>query len=76
MTETSAQPQEQVAQLFMEHKGLGELAPVLVEKVEDQPCWYFDYLVDGARLELEVSWSEADGWDTTVTDFSYLERRR
>lgn len=69
-------PHEQVAQLFMERKGLGDLEPLTQEKVTGTPCWYFTYEVDENRLELEVAWtvddeaSDDDGtWEAMVTSF-------
>jgi len=62
-------PQARVAQVFMDHKGLGRLEPVTVEKVEGEPCWYFYYQLPEGKLELEVAWANGE-WQTTVTDFS------
>jgi len=67
-------PQTRVAQLFMERKGLGDLKPVNVEKVDGEPCWYFTYHVDAGSMELEVFWDEAKGeWETTVTGFTLTD---
>lgn len=61
------------AEAFMSNKGLGHLRPYAIEPLEDQPCWYFYYNVDGSTLELEVSWSHADGWQVMVTTFAAAE---
>lgn len=64
-------PQAQVAQFFMcDTKGL-DIRPHAVEKVDDQPCWYFYYDVDGNELELEVFFdAKLDDWTTVVTCIS------
>jgi hypothetical protein len=64
-------PQGRVAQQFMDHKGLGHLRPCDVDKLEDQPCWYFYYELPEGELELEVYWDHNDGtWETMVTTFT------
>ena len=70
MIDMAATPQGRVAQLFMEHKGLGHLQPYDIEKVEDEPCWYFYYELPEGDLELEVYWDPSDGWDTQVSTFT------
>jgi hypothetical protein len=65
-----ATPEALAAQHFMERKGLGHLEPFDVEKLDDQPCWYFYYDLPEGQLELEVFWDPRDGWETTVTTFS------
>lgn len=62
-------PQGRVAQQFMEHKGLGELKPYDMEKLDSTPCWYFYYELPEGTLELEVYWSERKGWEPLVTAF-------
>lgn len=62
-------PQARVAQLYMDHKGLSEIRPHAVEKVDGQACWYFIYELPEGDLELEVSWEAAGGWDAAVTSF-------
>lgn len=66
-------PQALAAQTFMRHKGLGEHVPYEVEKLDDQPCWYFYYEVDGGTLEIEASWDPTDGWDVMATAFAGSE---
>lgn len=63
-------PQGLAAQQFMDHKGLGRMAPYDFDKLDDQPCWYFYYDLDEGDLELEVFWDELDGWEVTVTTFT------
>lgn len=63
-------PQGRVAQQFMDHKGLGTFQPLEVEKLEDQPCWYFYYQLPEGDLELEVSWEYPEGWEVLVTTFT------
>ena len=63
-------PQARVAQQFMDHKGLGHLEPNGIEELEDQPCWYFYYMLPEGDLELEVFWDEREGWQVTVTTFT------
>jgi hypothetical protein len=65
---TEQTPQGRVAQLFMEHKGLGEIEPYDIEQVEGESCWYFYYRLPEGKLELEVSWEDGE-WDTLVTSF-------
>lgn len=68
-------PQELVAEQFMTHKGYGDIRPYDIDKLNDEPCWYFLYdLEDGATLELEVFWNGSE-WETTVTGFSLPEAR-
>ena len=62
-------PQGRAAQMFMGRKGLGQLKPYEVEKLDDQPCWYFYYDLPEGDLELEVFWDERDGWEVAVTAF-------
>jgi len=66
-------PQARVAQQFMDHKGLGHLRPVEIEELDDQPCWYFYYVLPEGDLELEVAW-EGGRWETTVTTFTLDSR--
>lgn len=63
-------PQGRVAQHFMDRKGLGELRPYNLEKLDNEPCWYFYYELPEGHLELEVSWAPNAGWDTQVTSFT------
>lgn len=65
---TEATPQARIAQLFMEHKGLGDIEPYAVEQVEGARCWYFYYRLPEGTLELEVSYE--DEWQTNVTSFT------
>lgn len=69
MTDDAETPQARAAQLFMDHKGLGEIKPYRDEKIEDEYCWYFYYRLPEGTLELEVAW-EDDEWNTTVTSFT------
>lgn len=66
-------PQARVAQQYMDHKGLSQMRPHTVEKVDDQACWYFIYQLPDGDLELEVTWERAGGWDATVTSFTLAE---
>lgn len=66
---TDIPPQEQVAALFMKHKGYSGLGPYHQEKLDGQPCWYFYYDLPEGILELEVSWDGAE-WDAYVTTFT------
>lgn len=63
-------PQGLVAQQFMEHKGLGHLEPFDIEKLDDQPCWYFCYQLPEGVLELEVYYDPDEQWKVTVTTFT------
>lgn len=63
-------PQGMVAQQFMENKGLTDVEPVEVDKVQGQPCWYFLYEMPEGDLELEVFWDADSGWEATVTTFT------
>ena len=63
------EPHEQVAANYMAHKGYPLLEPYDVEKLEDQPCWYFLYELDEGILELEIFWNGSD-WEATVTTFT------
>jgi hypothetical protein len=64
-------PQEQVAANFMARKGYRDIEPDDVEKLDDQPCWYFYYKLDEGTLELEVFWNEKRYvWETMVTTFT------
>lgn len=64
-------PQGRVAQDFMRHKGLGHFAPHDVDKIEDQPCWYFYYDLPDGHLELEVYYDDVDmEWECSVTTFT------
>lgn len=67
-------PQDQVAKLFMQHKGYHEsVQPSEVEKIEGQNCWYYLYDLAEGKLELEVSWDEPrQEWDTFVTNFQLV----
>lgn len=65
-------PQELVAQDFMKHKGYPNLEPSDVQKVDNQPCWYFLYELPEGTLELEVFW-DSQNWVTTVTTFTLGE---
>lgn len=67
--EDSETPQARVAQLFMEHKGLGSVQPYTFEKVEGEPTWYYYYDLPEGKLELEVAW-DGGAWDTVVTSFT------
>lgn len=65
------QPPEQVAaQAFMQLKGFPDAEARNMIRVEDQYCWYFYYdIEDEGEIELEVSWSESDGWSTMISSF-------
>lgn len=65
-------PQEQAAQQFMAWKGLPDELPVEIEKLADQPCWYFYYELPEGDLELEVNWTGRE-WQTTVTAFHLVQ---
>ena len=69
MTVTTLAPQEQVARLFMAHKGYADIEPYEVEKLDGQACWYFLYDLPEGTLELEVSW-DGNEWDALVTTFT------
>jgi hypothetical protein len=62
-------PEAMIAQHFMRKKGYKNVAPVEVEKVDGQTTWYFVYDLPEGILELEVAWTEKDGWVNTVTLF-------
>lgn len=64
----SESPEREVARLFMEQRGY-DVDPMTSERVDDDFCWYFYYELPEGLLELEVSWSQDDGWQSTVTDF-------
>ncbi len=69
-------PQALVAHDFMRHKGLGHLTPQDVDKIEDQPCWYFYYQLPEGDLELEVYYDAEDReWDCKVTTFTKPRER-
>lgn len=70
-----AQPQNVVARNFMERKGYRRIAPIDIEKLEDQPCWYYLYDLPEGRLELEVFWN-GEAWETTVTTFALHSESR
>lgn len=62
-------PEAQIAEHFMRHKGYDK-KPHSVEKLEDQPCWYFYYDLPEGELELEVFYDQdEDDWEVTVTAF-------
>ena len=63
------EPQDLAARQYMEHKGLGHLSPFDVEKLDDQPCWYYLYQLNDGTLELEVYWNGKE-WETTVCTFN------
>jgi hypothetical protein len=65
-------PHEQIAQLYMEHKGYPDIQPVAIEPLENDPCWYFVYELAEGTLELEVFWDGAE-WHTNVVTFSMLK---
>lgn len=65
-------PHEQVARQFMEHKGYKDIEPTDVQKLDDEPCWYFVYLLREGTLELEVFWDGRE-WQTLVTTFELRE---
>lgn len=65
-------PHEQVAQLFMEHKGYAGAVPRDIEKLDGWPCWYFTYQLNEGILELEVNWNGRD-WETLVTTFTLAQ---
>lgn len=60
---------ELAARWFMARKGYPGARPTSVDKLDDHPCWYFVYHLDGDVLELEVEWTGSD-WSTRVTTFS------
>jgi hypothetical protein len=62
-------PQAQIAQHFMQHKGI-EVEPHDVEQLHGQPCWYFYYQLPQGELELEVAYDAGrDDWNVSVTCF-------
>lgn len=62
-------PQAQIAQHFMKHKGLN-VRPFEIERLENQPCWYFYYQLPEGQLELEVFYNQtSDDWEVAVTCF-------
>lgn len=63
-------PQARIAQHFMrETKGI-HVEPHEVDKLDDQPCWYFYYTLPQGELELEVSYdADEDDWTVIVTAF-------
>lgn len=61
-------PQDVVAEDFMDRKGFPNEQPVMIDKLDDQPCWYFVYNLPDGVLELEVSWDGSE-WQTLVTTF-------
>jgi hypothetical protein len=64
-------PQATVAHHFMAHKGYKNAEPCDVEKLDNQPCWYFLYRLPEGNLELEVFYnSEIQDWEATVTVFT------
>ena len=65
-------PQSQAARQFMEHKGLGHILPHSEDKLEGQPCFYFEYELPEGDLELEVLWDKGQ-WLTMVTTFTLVE---
>jgi hypothetical protein len=65
-------PQDLAAALFMEHKGFPGLEPYDIDKIEDEPCWYYLYEMPEGILELEVFWNGED-WETMVTTFTSKE---
>lgn len=63
-------PEDQVAANYMAHKGYRGIEPVDVEKLFEQPCWYYYYELPEGTLELEVFWNEKRRqWETMVTAF-------
>lgn len=62
-------PQDQVAEDFMRRKGLQDVRPRDITKLDDVACWYYVYdLPDRSVLELEVSWDPVEAeWNTLVT---------
>jgi hypothetical protein len=66
---TAEGPHVAVAADFMARKGYPKAVPVRVDRVEARHQWYFDYDLPEGRLELEVLWTEADGWTVSVWDF-------
>lgn len=64
------QPHETVARLFMEHKGLSDVRPYDIERVEGDLCWYFYYLLPEGQVELEVYYDTArNQWECATTSF-------
>ncbi|NUS01952.1 MAG: hypothetical protein HOV97_05245 [Nonomuraea sp.] len=63
-------PEAQIAQHYMRHtKGI-DVIPHDVDKLDDQPCWYFYYALPQGELELEVFYdTPKDDWAVTVTAF-------
>ena len=57
---------------FMRHKGYGDVAPKMVEEVDDEDIWYFFYDLEEGTLELEVAWDGAK-WFWEVMDFVHYE---
>lgn len=64
-------PEAQIAQHFMrETKGIRDAEPYDVDKLDDQPCWYFYYELPQGKLELEVFYDALiDDWKVSVTAF-------
>lgn len=63
-------PQDLAARLYMNHKGYPDARPHEVDKLEDEPCWYFYYELPDGDLELEVLWDKSqEDWVCTVTSF-------
>jgi hypothetical protein len=57
----------EVARKYMAHKGHPGIVPTLVEKVDDEDCWYYTYdLDDGNRVELEVDYFDGEWHFTTM----------
>lgn len=70
--ENVSSPQHMAAEQFMAHKGLPHARPFDVEKVDDEPCWYFYYELPEGVLELEVYWN-GDEWETIVYTFNVAQ---
>lgn len=70
---TSLKPHEQVAAQFMAHKGYRSTMPIGIERLDDELCWYFDYLLPEGQLELEVYWNGRE-WEVKVITFDLLDR--
>lgn len=74
-------PEEQVAALFMAHKGYPGIEPYDIDEIvpapgKDVSCWYFLYELPEGILELEVFWDEERmEWETTVSTFTSAEGR-
>ena len=72
MTQSAPQPapEELIAAYFMRRKGYPDISPREVARIDGLHCWYFIYTLPDGELELEVTWDEAEGWQTRVSVFN------